>query len=702
MRNDRTSISLAALLCIAGALAVSAKPESSPVPNQEEIAKLVSRQLPRMHMTHKPCDDNVAENALSLFLDQLDYDHCYFLGSDIEQFKAEVRDLDNRLQSGDVEIAYRVYDVLKQRVSNRVDYVDTLLDNGFDLSRDESYTWRRKDEPWPADEEEWNELWRKKVKNQYITHTIGKMLDETNKTDAASAEEDAPPKPDLTPEESVRKAYKQYLTVLNDNDPDWVFEQYLTAFARAYDPHTDYMSKSNTEDFDIGMKLSLVGIGAMLSTEDGAAKIERLIPGGPAEADGRLKPGDKIIAVAQGDKEPVDVLHWPLRRTVRLIRGEKGTTVVLTVIRASDPTGGTIEDIDIVRDEVKLEEQAAKSEVREFADENGVTRKFGVIKLPEFYADMRSTREDGKEPRSSSRDVRQLLEDLKKDEVEGVVLDLRNNGGGLLTEAIEMTGLFIDSGPVVQVYNRRSTRVLTDDDPETVYEGPLVVLVSRQTASASEILAGALQDYGRAIIVGDSKTHGKGTVQTLASLRGSKPELGTLKVTTATFYRIAGGSTQLRGIMSDIPLPSAFDAMEVGEEFLPHAMPWTKVYPALYRQVSDLRPILPLLQERSEARQKTDSRYQAYANLLSRLTQRHKRNEISLNLDKRLVLAKQERELQKLLEDADPTKESDTDEEKQDLVLAEAMYVLSDLIDLQQNPKKLLAGQMPETELAPQ
>jgi len=378
------------------------------------------------------------------------------------------------------------------------------------------------------------------------------------------------------------------------------------------------------------------------------------------------------------------------------------------VIRASDPTGGTIDQIDLIRDEVKLEEQAAKSEIREFKDEEGITHKLGIITLPEFYADMHGKRKNGNEPRSSSRDVKQLLKELKKEDVEGVILDLRNNGGGLLNEAVEMTGLFIDSGPVVQVYNRRNTRILTDDDPDIIYGGPLVVLVSRQTASASEILAGALQDYGRAVIVGDSKTHGKGTVQTLANLRRDKPALGTLKVTTATFYRIAGGSTQLRGVKSDITMPSALDAMEVGEEFLPHAMPWTKVYPALYRMDPGVIEYLPELKSRSETRRKSDPRYQAYLDLIDRLAERQHQDEISLNMDKRLELAKQEKELQKLMDDAmavpddeekknadTTTKDDEKDDEKasHDIIMMEALAILSDLIDLQNDTpaKKLIA-----------
>jgi carboxyl-terminal processing protease len=675
---------------------------ATPVTNQEEIVKLVARQLPRLHITRKPSDEKMAESALRIFLDMLDYEHSYFLSSDIESFTAALGSDENQFRTGQATLPFHIYDVLKERVSNRVDYVDSLLEKGFDFTAQETYQWRRKDEPWPANQEEWNELWRKRIKNQYLGQMVSRTLatnevadaNETNATASVEAETpdtDAEPIPPLTPEEWIRKGYHQYLTTLTDNDLEWVLDRYLTSFARAFDPHTDYMSASSMEDFDIGLKLSLTGIGAMLTTEDGAAKIDRLIPGGPADRDGRLSPGDKIIAVAQDTGESVDVLHWPLRKTVRLIRGEKGTRVVLTVIRASDPTGSTIEKIDIIRDEVRLEEQAARSEVREILDESGVTRRFGVITLPEFYTGMQQDEKGTVIPRTSSHDVRRLLGELKEQNIEGVILDLRKNGGGLLSEAIETTGLFIDSGPVVQVYNRASTRVLTDDDPETVYDGPMIVLVSRQTASASEILAAALQDYGRAVVIGDTKTHGKGTVQSLTPLRNDKPALGTLKVTTATFYRIDGASTQLRGVVPDIVIPSVLDVLEIGEEHLPHALPWTKVFPSLYRRTGELDDVLPTLKDRSAKRLKEEPRYKAHVDFVNRMTERHRSREISLNLDERLAMAQEEREMQKLLDELE-SPEADADSKKSDVMLTEALQVLTDWINLRRQNDEMIAA----------
>lgn len=671
---------------------------SEPAPEKSDAARILVGTLPRTHISHQICNDQVATNALGAFLDSLDYDHTLFLASDIAGFQAVATNLDDQLRAGDVTFAYEVYGVLLQRLSNRVDYVDVLLTNGFDMTEKEMYQWKRKDTPWPADQVEWDELWRKKIKNQYATKLVADTLAEEEKAAATNSEAAATTNEEeivgdarLTPEAAVRKGFKQYLTVLNDYEPTWVLERYLTAFTRSYDPHSDYLSPNNAEDFDISMKLSLVGIGALLSSEDGAAKIEKLIPGGPAEHDGRLKPGDKIIAVSQGDQEPVSILHWPLSKAVRIIRGEKNTKVVLTVIPASDPTGATTKRIDLVRDEVKLEEQAAKGEVKELQGSDGVMRKFGVIRLPEFYADVKGRREGGKDLRSSSRDVAKLLVDLKTNRISGVVLDLRNNGGGLLAEAVEMTGLFINSGPVVQVSDGRDTDILIDDDPDTTYNGPLVVLVNRETASASEILAGALQDYGRAIVVGDTKTHGKGTVQSMANLKNGDPSLGTLKVTTASFYRIAGGSTQMKGVTPDIVTPSILDSMEVGEEYLPHALMWSTVFPALYRRTADLDSILPVLKQQSEERRQKDPQFMAYRSLVEQLGERQKASEISLNLDERMKFARSEKELQKLLQKTDG-KDAEKDKNNQDIILNEALNILSDFTILQKKPTEVITA----------
>jgi carboxyl-terminal processing protease len=559
-------------------------------------------------------------------------------------------------------------------------------------------------------------LWRKKVKNEYVARVVSRRLadedrtnrvngavqseppaaatnqaetavrpaGDTNKNDKTAASE-ALAEASLSPEDFIRKRYAQYLTVLNDSDADFVMQRYLSAFAQAYDPHSEYMTPSSTEDFDIGMKLSLVGIGALLASEDGAARIERVIPGGPAERDGRLKAGDKIIAVAQGDKAPVDILHWPLYKAVRLIRGEKGTKVVLTVIPAADISGGRVVKIDLVRDEVKLEEQEAKGEVDAIPGFSGVTNQIGVIKLPAFYADMRNRINGSTEYKSSTRDVARLVEDMKGKGVQGIILDLRSNGGGSLAEAVEMTGLFLRAGPVVQVRESRGIQVLSDPDPGVLYQGPLVVLVNRQSASASEILAAALADYGRAVVVGDTKTHGKGTVQSWQNLDERNPKLGSIKVTTHSFYRVAGGSTQLKGVVPDIVLPSVLDVIEIGEEYLPHAMGWTVVNMAQYRPVADLSLWITDLRQATEARRAKDPRFVAQAAMIQRIKKRMETAEISLNLEDRMALAREEKGMEKLQAEALGEDEFETADPKQknkesDIVLAETERIMGDLI----------------------
>lgn len=669
-------------------------PALAPDANHARAAKLLALNLPLWHLNREPLSDGVASNALSIYLDMLDFEHLYFLQSDIDEFMQSANQLDDQLKAGDLSFAFRVYNVFKTRVANRVAFINELLEEGFDLSQDEAYPWKRKKTPWPADEEAWNQLWRLKIKNEYVAQTVARQVGvmETPEDASEEAQSNASRAALLkqTPEEFIRKNYEQYLTLLRDNDANWVTERYLNAFTHAYDPHSDYMSPWGLEDFEIGMKLSLQGIGALLRSEDGAAKVERLIPGGPAERDGRLKPGDKIIAVAQGNEEPVDVLHWPLNRTVRLIRGEKGSKVVLTVIPASDPSGSSVSLIDLIRDEVKLEEQAAKSEMRTVVAEDGSTRHIGIITLPDFYADMRGLG-NGKDARSSAKDVADLIQKLKAQGAEAIVLDLRNNGGGSLADAIQMTGLFLGSGPVVQVRDQRRVHQLTDPDPGVAFEGPVAVLINRMSASASEILAGALQDYARAIIIGDTKTHGKGTVQTLKPLSNVNTNVGQLKITTASFYRIAGGSTQLRGVEPDIVIPSPLEPLEIGEEYLPNALPWTQVAPAYYDPVGDLPAFRGELQLRSKARLGRSSKYATYTNLLAQLAERQAAAEIPLKLETRLALAESERALRKALDDEDSASSQNGDEKSKrpDFALDESLQVLCDWLSLRERTQMI-------------
>ncbi len=678
----------------------------------KRITRTVAYSLPVFHLNQLQMNTEISTNACNMFIESLDPAHCYFLQSDIDAFSKEAPDLYKHLRKGDISFARNVYKVLMKRIANRTAFAEEQLQEGFDTDKDETFLWDRKDAPWPKDNAEWDDLWRKRLKNEYIARLVSKQLyeEETNAVSriaatnataatettnatvtsatestnatvsASSSSEDAIEDPDLTPEEFILERYKQFKLTMESFDEEMLLQRYLTAFAQVYDPHSDYMSPSSLEDFDINMKLSLVGIGAMLRPEDGTAKIVRVIPGGPADQDGRLQEGDKIIAVGQGDKESVSILHWPLYKAVRLIRGEKDTKVVLTIIPASDRSGTRTKKIELIRDEVKLEEQAAKGEVKTVECDDGKTRDIGVITLPDFYADF-SAKQNDENARRASSDVRKLLQQQVSQGIDGLVLDLRNNGGGSLVEAIEITGLFIKSGPVVQVKQSQGIHVLPDADPEVDYDGPMIVLVNRLSASASEILAAALQDYKRAIIVGDEKTHGKGTVQELMPLQGGRT--GSLKLTTQRFYRINGGSTQMKGVTPDIVIPDYLDVMELGEESLDHALPWDHERAAMYRAQKGLDELLPLLSEQSKERLDNNSEFQAYMTRRERLKERYETKTVSLSLSNRLAEAEAEKELDEI-QDAAFIDSSGEKKGSKDIVLNEAFNILSDLIDLQQ------------------
>ncbi|NCD33969.1 MAG: hypothetical protein EOL87_11215 [Spartobacteria bacterium] len=701
-------------LLLGTAVQALAPPSDDVLYNYSRVAKIVASEVPYLHVNKHRFDDSIATNALGFFIDSMDYDHTYFLQSDIDGFSKKATQLDNMMRSGDLTFAFEVYDVFMQRVSNRVDFVDMVLDKGFDFERPEQYLWKRKDAPWAVDEADWDNLWRKKVKNQVLTKRVSNQLAEEERalqaetnsmdvvTDIATADADELAEvvrtiePETT-EEQISKQYQQFYEVMRDNDAHWLLPLFINSFVRAYDPHSDYMSMNSTEDFDISMKLSLVGIGALLSTEDGAAKIVQVIPGGPAEKDGRLKAGDRIIAVGQGDEEPVSIMHWPLSKSVRLIRGEKNTKVVLEIIPASDPSGSMVKRVDLIRAEVKLEDRAAKGEVREVLDANGIPVTVGVITVPDFYADMKSNNGDA---RSVTKDVRMIIEGmLASNKIDGLILDLRNNGGGSLPEAIQMTGLFIDTGPVVQVKSDDRVFAYPDSDKGVIFDGPLIVMVNRQSASASEILAGALQDYGRAILVGDSKTHGKGTVQSLVPLRRRNPRLGSLKITTQGFYRIAGGSTQLKGVEPDITIPSLLDYMDLGEEFLPGALEWSQVKPVSHDMDDRWEKWLGELTLRSEARRAGSDRFHAYSELLDYLGARRQAGEVTLVESERLPVMKKEKEMAEYIASAeeegavpDPVDPADddvtTDDAEEvdavdnDLILDEVLQIMHDMVEL--------------------
>ncbi len=661
-----------------------------PQPYYGEIAKKISRLLPDKHLLQVDLNDDISQKAWTNLLNSLDFDHSYFLQSDIEAFEGMRLKIDDAVQAGDVSFPYEVYRVFRERIEERYHFVTNLLEHGFSLDKDESYIWKRKKAPWPMDRDEQNELWRKRAKNEYLVQVIGRELDmatATNKADAAEAtegkdEQEVPEKPVLTPEENITKRYKQLMIVIQDMDEEAILQRYLSAVATAYDPHSDYMSPMRKEDFDIDMNLSLFGIGAQLRSEDGMALIVEVIPGGPADSDKRLirlVKGDKIIGVGQNDGPIDDIVHLPLNKAVRKIRGEKGTKVVLNVIPASDPSGTTTKMVDLIRDEVKLEEQAATGRVMRVSMPDGVTRKIGLVRLPTFYGTM-DKRPSQEGFRSATVDVAKLLASFNNENVSGLVLDLRNNGGGSLREAISLVGLFVRSGPVVQVRETRKIVVLPvpNMDPAMAFRKPMVVLVNRASASASEIVAAALHDYGRAVLVGDSQSHGKGTVQTVIPLGSTK--YGSLKLTTASFYRINGASTQRKGIEADIVIPSTLDGLDIGEDKLPGALPWTQVEEALYIPVSDVAKFVPALKKKSASRLADNERYKRYCALVRHVKDINAKKEISLEINARRTLIQAESEMRKI-EDAEDEGQRENGTED-DVVLNEALNILADLVEI--------------------
>lgn len=520
---------------------------------QQVIASLL-----RGHYESHRLDDKLSSMILDQYLQNLDATRSYFLAKDVQEFEAFRHQFDNDLNRGKLDNAFFIYNRFQQRINERLSFLLNEIethakDYKFDV--DESLEIDREEAPWATTEAELDDLWRKRLKNA--------MLNLRN----AGKEEDSIL-------ELLQKRYQNQLNRIHQIKTEDAYQAFMNAVTSTFDPHTQYLSPRNTENFNINMSLSLQGIGAVLQAEDEFTKVVRLVPAGPAEKAGNLEPADKIIGVGQAKDKINDVIGWRLDEVVDQIRGPKGSTVFLEIIPS---TGTDSKIISIVREEVKLEEQSAKKEILEVKD-GKKTRKIGIIEIPTFYIDFQGRMEGKPDYTSTTRDVLRLVKELQAENIDGLVVDLRNNGGGSLEEAINLTGLFIGSGPVVQVRNANGkVEVLASQYPFASYDGPLTVLVNRLSASASEIFAGAIQDYGRGLVLGN-QTFGKGTVQSLRPLRS-----GQLKITQAKFYRISGDSTQNKGVIPDIEFPSLLDKSKIGESSLDEAMPWDAIKPAHYK-----------------------------------------------------------------------------------------------------------------------
>ena len=640
----------------------------SPGPIDGQIAFAAACLLTNYHYLKKPFDANVSTQFFDHYLEMFDPQHIHFTQGDLAEFEPYRTNL-NRLtipgrRPADTRPACEIFNRFMERLQQRTAYADDLLKHeNFKFDTDERIVINRKDLPYPADLTEAKKLWRERVRFEYLQERLGKLG--ARKKNEAAAKTNAPAAsltnapagtnavaagPKKTEHEEIidtlSHRYHRNLRFFTDWSNDDVLERYLTALAHVYDPHSDYMGHEQLQGFSISMSLSLFGIGAELISEDGYCKIRRLLPGGPAIKSKLIKENDRIVAVAQGDQPPVDVVEMSLNKAVQLIRGPKGTEVRLTVIPAG-ADANTRKVVSLVRDEIPLEESAAKAKIVETADAHGGTTRIGVIDLPSFYATFDTSGfKDKPAVKSTTGDVAKLLEKLKQENVQGVILDLRRNGGGSLEEAIRLTGLFIKSGPVVQV-REENGNVQEADDPDSgiLYEGPLIVLTSRHSASASEILAGALQDYGRALIVGESSTHGKGTVQSVNQLRSLIPisnrqltnDPGALKLTIKKFFRPSGASTQLKGVVPDIVLPSvANESKDIGERALENPLPWDTIPSAKYDYFNLVEPYVPELRKRSTERIAKDQEFDFMREDIALYKKHQADKTISLNEKQRL------------------------------------------------------------------
>jgi carboxyl-terminal processing protease len=593
-----------------------AAPLLMPQQQQTQAAHLSADVLSRYHYKQIPLDDILSSKIFDNYLKMLDGEKVFFLQADIDQFANARTKLDDAILNDDLSIPFAIFNLYQQRITERITYARSLLKKGFDFKKKESYQYTRKNAPWAKSEDEMNDLWRKRVKNEWLRL---KLAGKNNKSIV----------------DTLGKRYDNSLSSISKVKSDDVFQDFMNAYAMAVDPHTNYFGIRASEEFDISMRLSLTGIGAVLQDQDEYTTIKELVAGGPAALSGKLKVGDRIVGVGQGENSSTtDVMGWRIDDTVALIRGAEDSVVLLDVLPAEAGPDGKHKLISLVRKKVSLDKQAAKKSIFEVKDGN-TTRHIGVISLPGFYQDFAARQKGDKDFKSATRDVSLLLEELKNDNVDSVLVDLRNNGGGSLNEAIELTGLFTGKGPVVQQRDSEGrVTVESDANASLAWNGPLGVLINRASASASEIFAAAIQDYGRGVVIGEP-SFGKGTVQTVVDLdhlaKNEKQKFGELKMTIAQFFRINGGTTQLRGVTPDISLPMMTDAGNFGESSYDNALPWTQIKAADYTPIGDLTGIVPMLMANHDVRIKKDKDFQHLQKDIAEFEVQRKKNLISLN-----------------------------------------------------------------------
>lgn len=662
----------------------------TPTVDQARANILIARQLQFTHFRDLGINDSLSGDVFDAYLDYLDGQRIYLTQQDLERFSTVRQGLGSALKTGQLQPGFDIYNLVQQRVIERLNFALDLIDNGIgklDFQTNETLLLDRSDADWEADKEALDALWVKRVKNAVLAQRLNGSDDE------AIAD-------------SLRQRYEGQLKRAYQARSEDAFQAYMNAFTGMWDPHTSYFSPRTSENFNINMSLSLEGIGAVLQADNEYTKVVRLVPGGPASKQGQLQPADRIVSVTQEDEEkPVNVIGWRLDEVVDLIRGPRESTVTLEVIPANATDETVTKTIAIKRDKVKLEEQSASKDVIELNRE-GENYRIGVINIPTFYADFKAMQEGDPDYKSTTRDVRNLIDELKEEGVDGVVMDLRNNGGGALHEANDLVGLFIDQGPTVQIRgSNNDVQVLSDEDPAVVYDGPLVVLVNRMSASASEIFAGAIQDYGRGLVVG-SQTFGKGTVQAVRPLNH-----GQLKITQSKFYRVSGGSTQHKGVIPDIEIPSRVDKTRIGEDALDHALPWDQIEAVPHARYYDFSGIIDELRKRHDQRFDESPEFRLLQQEIDFLKEQREMESVSLNHDERkahqsqiertrLTIANARRELRgeepfETLEDLDDWQDVqaadlDNTDEELDFIIREGGHIMADMLELDRRMASIL------------
>lgn len=644
-----------------------------PDPRQEKVAKEIAGLVTTLSYKKIDLNDSISDVIFDNYLKEMDGNRSYFLASDIKNFEQYRNTFDNDLKNGDLSAAFFMFNTYQKRYNEKINYSLKQLNNKFDFTKNDTYVYDRSKLPWFKSQAESDQSWQNKVKYDYLNLKL------TAQKDSAI-------------QASLKKRYDNLLSQSNKINNQDAFQIFMTAFTNAVDPHTSYFNPANAANFNIDMARSLEGIGATLASENEFVTIKSVVTGGPADKSKQLKIDDKIIGVAQGNEDFVDVVGWRLDNAIELIRGKKGTTVRLKILSKDQDLSAKPKIVTMVREKIILEDQSVKKKIKTYT-KDGKTYKYGIIEIPAFYADWAEMQKGNPNYKSTTRDVKVVIDSLKQEKVDGLIIDLRGNGGGSLTEAIDLTGLFITKGPVVQTKDYRGkVEVDEDENPSVFWDGPLAVMTDRFSASASEIFAGAIQDYGRGIIVGNT-TYGKGTVQSAIAMKRIDPDFADkndqINLTMAKFYRISGSSTQHKGVTPDIEFPTVFPADKYGESSEKSALPWDEIASSKYTKIADLSSTIAELKAQHDARMKTSKEY---TYLLQDIEEFKKRDaDVSLPLNE-VALKKQRDDLEaknlkrenerRVSRGLPPIKKSDekVKEDNFDFVQDETVKIITDYI----------------------